>query len=242
GQEFFKRHFSRAASPPAEEVLSDNDDNKSAASARGTEAKRRNNHASKQPSTGPADSGDSIDEYQLFPPCTHKGPGRYVHSVHSKARVGAAIIGYVSSHKNVLAKKRIGDWMQVQIHWASSSAMAAKKKKSRRGNSSKDELEWGWTRSRTTNEETGQEHLFLYPITTPAVRSEQPGMEWDQDEDEAYDHFDCAGGYGGAAPQVDVWYEQHDDNGYAYFYNATTGESQWEAPEWVEEKDDESGA
>jgi hypothetical protein len=41
---------------------------------------------------------------------------------------------------------------------------------------------------------------------------------------------------------ADVWQQLFDDKGNAYYYNSTTGESKWEAPEWVEETDPESGA
>jgi spore germination cell wall hydrolase CwlJ-like protein len=31
-----------------------------------------------------------------------------------------------------------------------------------------------------------------------------------------------------------TFYEQHDEQGHAYYYNASTGQSQWECPEWVQ--------
>ena len=40
----------------------------------------------------------------------------------------------------------------------------------------------------------------------------------------------------------DVWVEHTDENGYNYYVNESTGESKWEAPEWVEETDPSSGA
>ena len=41
---------------------------------------------------------------------------------------------------------------------------------------------------------------------------------------------------------IDTWQEKLDDEGgYTYFYNSTTGKTSWEAPEWVEETDPESG-
>lgn len=42
--------------------------------------------------------------------------------------------------------------------------------------------------------------------------------------------------------KVDVWQQLFDEAGHAYYYNAETQESKWEAPEWVEEVDAESGA
>ena len=41
-----------------------------------------------------------------------------------------------------------------------------------------------------------------------------------------------------ADSDIDEWYERYDDEGgYMYYWNARTGESSWESPEWVEEID-----
>jgi hypothetical protein len=68
--------------------------------------------------------------------------------------------------------------------------------------------------------------------------------EEEEDNEEAYDKFDQPlGGHGHGQGGVDVWYEQWDElNKASYYYNAATGESQWESPEWVEETDPASGA
>lgn len=42
--------------------------------------------------------------------------------------------------------------------------------------------------------------------------------------------------------KVAVWQQLYDENGNAYYYDPESGESKWEAPEWVEEVDTESGA
>jgi hypothetical protein len=47
--------------------------------------------------------------------------------------------------------------------------------------------------------------------------------------------------HAGASP-VARWHELFDDGGNRYFFNEETTESQWEAPEWVEEIDPDSGA
>jgi hypothetical protein len=81
-----------------------------------------------------------------------------------------------------------------------------------------------------------------------AARKQTNKEEEDEEEDneEAYDKFDQPlGGQGQGHGQrgVDVWYEQWDElNRASYYYNAATGESQWESPEWVEETDPASGA
>jgi hypothetical protein len=75
---------------------------------------------------------------------------------------------------------------------------------------------------------------------------EENEEEEEEDNEEAYDKFDQPlGGQGQGHGQggVDVWYEQWDElNKASYYYNAATGESQWESPEWVEETDPASGA
>lgn len=59
--------------------------------------------------------------------------------------------------------------------------------------------------------------------------------EWEGEGegDMAYEPFSSA--------PVDLWYQDYDESGNVYFYNSTSGESVWEAPEWVEEYDDSSG-
>jgi hypothetical protein len=39
-----------------------------------------------------------------------------------------------------------------------------------------------------------------------------------------------------------TWQEQFDGQGNSYFVNSETGESRWEAPEWIEEFDEKTGA
>jgi hypothetical protein len=69
-----------------------------------------------------------------------------------------------------------------------------------------------------------------------AARKQTNKEEKDEDNEEAYQPLRGQGhGQGG----VDVWYEL---NKASYYYNAATGESQWESPEWVEETDPASGA
>jgi curved DNA-binding protein CbpA len=62
----------------------------------------------------------------------------------------------------------------------------------------------------------------------------------DVDESEGYDSFyyqpDSKRG-------VDIWVQRYDEQTrHYYYYNASTGQSEWEPPEWVEEKDPASGA
>jgi DNA-directed RNA polymerase specialized sigma24 family protein len=50
-------------------------------------------------------------------------------------------------------------------------------------------------------------------------------------------------GHGQGQGSVAVWQELFDEvHGHPYYYCAQTGESRWEAPEWVEETDVTSGA
>ena len=298
GGGFYQRHFSRAASPEPEEVLSDEEEGGGGGGGGGkgegiqqrgsdrTSATHHTTQTTTNSKSGGSHTGHNV-LYQLFPPVTHTGPGRYVHPVHSHARVGAAVIGYISTHKQVKGRcssssnssgasgNRRGtggggrEWMEVKIHWASSSSATAgggrRKKQSQRrgvggggGVGEEDRGDWGWTRWCSGSGEGGHVHHFLVPVTSPGdVRDTSSGSvpnnnkqhgkvpnmgPIDEDEEEAYDTFDYVHHENDSTGSVDVWYEQHDkETGYTYYYNATTGVSQWEAPEWVEEIDDQSG-
>jgi curved DNA-binding protein CbpA len=66
----------------------------------------------------------------------------------------------------------------------------------------------------------------------------------DVDESEGYDSFYYQPSAAAAEKRgVDIWVQKYDETtGHFYYYNASTGQSEWEAPEWVEEKDPASGA
>ena len=38
-----------------------------------------------------------------------------------------------------------------------------------------------------------------------------------------------------STPLAQEWHQCTDQNGYVYYFNASSGESRWEPPEWVEE-------
>jgi hypothetical protein len=44
------------------------------------------------------------------------------------------------------------------------------------------------------------------------------------------------------AKDVPVWMELFDEGGHAYYFNEASGESTWDPPNWVEEKDPTTGA
>jgi hypothetical protein len=49
------------------------------------------------------------------------------------------------------------------------------------------------------------------------------------------------GGDGDDHGQVQEWSELFDSSGHVYYYNASTFQSQWEPPDWVEECDTATG-
>ena len=70
------------------------------------------------------------------------------------------------------------------------------------------------------------------------------GEEEGEEEDDffATPGEDNEGSGGHIWPAVDVWYECSDEQGHVYYYNENTKQSEWVAPEWVEETDEQSGA
>lgn len=71
---------------------------------------------------------------------------------------------------------------------------------------------------------------------------EDLGGDDDKDENGEVDDDFFAGPSGSNFPGVDIWHEFVDNNGNIYYYNEKTKESEWTAPEWVEETDEQSGA
>jgi hypothetical protein len=79
-------------------------------------------------------------------------------------------------------------------------------------------------------------HQFLVRVEDPLVDEELDDEAVDIEEE----NFDYKYRY---EPNVDEWAEEVDPkSGITYYYNLTTGESQWEPPEWVEHVDPQSGA
>lgn len=78
-------------------------------------------------------------------------------------------------------------------------------------------------------------HEFVERGSPPSGR----GGSEDHGED---DYFAEPNIIGSNWPAVDVWYECVDADGNVYYYNENTKQSEWVAPEWVEETDEQSGA
>eukprot|EP00603_Paraphysomonas_imperforata_P006792 CAMPEP_0114417826 /NCGR_PEP_ID=MMETSP0103-20121206/3171_1 /TAXON_ID=37642 ORGANISM="Paraphysomonas imperforata, Strain PA2" /NCGR_SAMPLE_ID=MMETSP0103 /ASSEMBLY_ACC=CAM_ASM_000201 /LENGTH=662 /DNA_ID=CAMNT_0001586145 /DNA_START=52 /DNA_END=2037 /DNA_ORIENTATION=+ len=200
--------------------------------------------------------------HQLMPPHSHMGSGgRYVHSVYAECNEESAVIGYVTTARKVQAKLRKGDWILVQAH-AHSHCLGNTASASFSG------FPWGWVKRSQWLESQQQTHIFLRPIPTSlkevkkykflqSVHSMYSLKEEDKSDlnstqqtettwsanppTEEDDEITCASDYYENAEE-DVWYEQQDEgSGNVYYYNGTTGESTWEAPQWVVEYDEFSG-
>eukprot|EP00602_Paraphysomonas_sp_CaronLab_P013084 CAMPEP_0185040562 /NCGR_PEP_ID=MMETSP1103-20130426/38782_1 /TAXON_ID=36769 /ORGANISM="Paraphysomonas bandaiensis, Strain Caron Lab Isolate" /LENGTH=806 /DNA_ID=CAMNT_0027579923 /DNA_START=84 /DNA_END=2501 /DNA_ORIENTATION=+ len=244
-EQFYARHMSRAGSPPAEEVVSDEEAHNDTTNAR-----------EDTPSCSKPDSSDNdkgMVTYDLIAPESHTG--RYIHSVHSRSHTGSPVVGYIASGRSVLCKKTVGGWALVQAHWPAEDGNGGGYRS--RKNRKQREIPWGWARIEGTTSRNKTSHVYLRPTpvsgdqqskSCPKDRTEYTQQEtrdqYPEEEDyqfgdyvaeEADDMFDYS-------PPTPVWYEQQDENGSVYYYNASTGESQWEAPEWVEETDATSGA
>jgi curved DNA-binding protein CbpA len=224
--------------------------------------------------------------YQLIPPDSHNGSGRYVHAVYLLKDLSSHTIGYISTANKILASKRLSDWMFVKTHWSTvkdandlgaggdHENLSSQQQQQQQQQQAQHKAPWGWVKRCEWNERLGRDHVFFRPIPKSVVS----GLRYPTNrlssgnrlgvEEETRGSGGEVGGGGGEGEiagteeedmnddqfqekmsksfrkmaNVTVWYEQHDENGYPYFYNPKTGESRWEAPEWVEEIDPTSGA
>lgn len=196
-------------------------------------------------------------------------PIRYIVSLHNQSRVGSDIIGYISNSRNVLVKKIIGNWMLAQAHWLNRSSNVSSSSSSTSTVNwgwcqksiyseilGKDYELFQPIVQQTTNQtkSTSQESSYIHkkhkrfpanPFNIPSNSNNngvnQPNDTDDMDENENYDSFFYPKNEANR-DKIDIWVQKYDSNtGYYYYYNSTTGESEWEAPEWIEEKDPSSG-
>ena len=124
---------------------------------------------------------------------------------------------------------------------------------------------WGWVQRSQWIESLQALHVFLRPIPTSlkevrkfkflaSVRSlhslkEETNVDLNSTQQtETSDSIVHPEDEGNSMPsynetaEEEVWYEQLDEaSGSMYYYNSVTGESTWEAPEWVVEYDEYSG-
>mmetsp|Transcript_12214 Transcript_12214/g.18472 ORF Transcript_12214/g.18472 Transcript_12214/m.18472 type:complete len:714 (+) Transcript_12214:205-2346(+) len=161
----------------------------------------------------------------LEAPLTGSDDQGYILEVHKEKSMTSAIVGYISSAKQVLALEGKGKWLRVKCHWLAS---VGHKNKNRKASAWASGEEWGWAKREEWRSDIGETHVFLRPITAPTPGSEAADT--------------AASSSSNSGSDVPVWYEHYDESGYPYYYNESTGESQWEPPEWVEEVDQDSGA
>ena len=103
-------------------------------------------------------------------------------------------------------------------------------------------------------DEADEEYADDFHTTQGMGEDETPYGEeqWEEDErkwgeSETVDdaaaaaETDAAYNYTEHEPEVEQWVENTDSEGNHYYVNETTGESRWEAPEWVEELDKATG-
>lgn len=154
----------------------------------------------------------------------------------------------------------IGEWILVQAH-AHSQCLGTSSSASFSG------FPWGWVQRSQWVESIQKQHIFLRPIPTSlkevkkykflasvhsiyslkeeVEKKDRPSSQQTQTGDTPVteeDELDDEQGVYHEHAEEDVWYEQQDPaSGGVYYYNSTTGESTWEAPEWVVEYDEYSG-
>lgn len=193
-----------------------------------------------------------IKWHQLMPPPTHLGTGRFFLPVHSHTDLESPVVGYVSTARKIQAKVRKGEWIFVQAHAQEHCHGQTS------NNASFSGFPWGWVPRSKWIDSHQMTHVYLRPIPTSlkevkkfkfmasmpsmsslkeSMKEEAADMTGDPVESttsETESFFENA--------EEQVWYEQYDEStGNPYYYNSVTGESTWEAPEWVVEYDDYSG-
>lgn len=199
--------------------------------------------------------------HQLLPPpdtITRKSlagePVRYIVSLHKYNRTASEIVGYISNSREVLVKKISGNWLLAQAHWKNTNI--------RESSNRHTGVVWGYCELTVYSEILGRHHQLFEPLvnsqsssqlhhqkkkqpkkfpTNPLNRPHaQAANDVDIDESEGYDSFYYQPN---EKRGVDIWVQKYDEQtGHYYYYNSNTGQSEWEAPEWIEEKDPTSGA
>jgi curved DNA-binding protein CbpA len=186
----------------------------------------------------------------------------YSHPVRSEPVLKSAIVGYLVLGTDVLACADAGNWLKVKIH------KQPTRKNSMRA--AEDIVEWGWSlRADKTHEYLKPNKEALPPLHHPHFSKESPAVKakgsFTPNTPLGQRSTNSLGSSLGnrsmtALPKypkhtqpgatrhtfnekdVPVWMELVDVSGHAYYFNEATGESQWEPPEWVEERDPASGA
>ena len=204
--------------------------------------------------------------HQLMPPNSHMGNGgRYVHSVYSQSDTDSAVIGYVTTARKVQAKLRKGEWILVQAH-AHSHCLGSTASASFSGFPWGWVQRSQWIESQQkahiflrpipTSLKEVKKYKFLQSVHSMySLREEDKSDLSSTQQTEVTAGVDVGGQarldddgddqpspvYQEHAEEV-VWYEQQDEaTGSIYYYNGVTGESTWDAPQWVVEYDEFSG-
>ena len=207
--------------------------------------------------------------FKLHPPPTYPEDtctdGKYVQSVRASVSDRSVVVGYITTNKTIFVRIRQGEWLYLQAHWG-----VAKGSSKRTMVGVATESQWGWVK-RSMILDDGMTHLLLRQVPPPTAQkpltnSSRPrgvdeasyastdsgASQGSDDEDGDNDDDDFLFGRAstgvdgvgrdGSTEAIPLWYEQRDENGYTYYYNEESGESEWFAPEWVEEIDENSGA
>mmetsp|Transcript_17432 Transcript_17432/g.35430 ORF Transcript_17432/g.35430 Transcript_17432/m.35430 type:complete len:968 (-) Transcript_17432:38-2941(-) len=189
------------------------------------------------------DSGMASDESKTGSYLLNVSETR-LHNVRREPFFESPVIGHLLTEKVIESVAVCGDWLKVKYHRAYEAGGGLDEnfgeEKKREG-----ESDYGWCLRRREGA------TYLLGVTEDGyaeldediedgggspVRAETPysevGTEGETDDDDEGDDEE---------EEEEQWYELRDDDGELYYFNTSTGASQWEPPKWFSEVDPISG-
>lgn len=196
--------------------------------------------------------------FQMVHSAVGKGGNVYQHAVREEPLEGSPEVGLLVAGLAVLAQAVVGEWAKVRYH---------KKQVSTKGAAGLRSDGWGWCLIRDrgvvylqptsgecdeVEEDDAVKESAAVDVSTDSTTN-HASCSFAVDVDDDISTWQWAPGVNGVsgvnskdhqssaaqgAPVVDEWFERYDpDGGFTYYYNDKTGESSWDAPEYVIETD-----
>ena len=160
-----------------------------------------------------------------------------LHNVRREPFFESPVIGHLLTEKVIESVATCGDWLKVKYHRAYEvGGVDDGEEKKRDGGL--DETGWCLRRREgatyllgVTDDGYAELDEEVEEEVGSPLRAETPYSEVQTETDEDDDDEE----------EVEQWYELRDDDGELYYFNTSTGASQWEPPKWFSEVDPVSG-